>query len=348
MISIDKFIKGVIQKLISTKDYNVMEIETKTGLEGNWIVVKDKEDFYDVLVFSNNFHIKDLDKEYIKEYIQSLFLDKPINLNIAILTDKQIDNFLISFLDTNSIKDICFILDYNNRNIVYTGKDTRSIVEDIVEDTAAVPKQRQNVYYPEMDLQRNKKTTITKIIIGINVFMYLITVFLSGSILTSDIRVLIFLGAKVNSLISNGEYYRLITAMFLHGGLIHLLLNMYALSSIGPLVETYFGKTKYLVVYFISGILSSYFSYLFSSSVSIGASGAIFGTLGATLIIAYKNRKKGGKEFLNNIISVIIINLILGFSIPNVDNFGHIGGLIGGVIITLLLVNRKKNVENTE
>ncbi len=172
--------------------------------------------------------------------------------------------------------------------------------------------------------------------------MYLITAFLSGSIFTSDIRVLIFLGAKVNSFINNGEYYRLITAMFLHGGLIHLALNMYALNSIGPLVEIYFGKVKYLIIYFISGILSSYFSYLFSSSVSIGASGAIFGTLGATLIIAYKNRKKGGKEFLNNIISVIVINLILGFSIPNVDNFGHIGGLIGGVIVTLLLMNRTK------
>ncbi len=77
--------------------------------------------------------------------------------------------------------------------------------------------------------------------------------------------------------------------------------------------------------------------------MSIGASGAIFGILGATLIIAYTNRKKGGKEFLNNIISVIVVNLILGFSIPNVDNFGHIGGLIGGVIITLVLFLYSKN-----
>ncbi|MCS4483449.1 rhomboid family intramembrane serine protease [Clostridium botulinum] len=135
--------------------------------------------------------------------------------------------------------------------------------------------------------------------------------------------------------------------MFLHGGLIHLALNMYALNAIGPLVEIYFGKAKYLIIYFISGILSSYFSYLFSSSVSIGASGAIFGILGATLIIAYTNRKKGGKEFLNNIISVIVVNLILGFSIPNVDNFGHIGGLIGGVIITFVLFYPMTTRSNT-
>ncbi len=222
-----------------------------------------------------------------------MLADKPINLNIAILMDEEIDGSFISSLDSNLIKDISFIVDYNNRNIVYAGEGTRSIVEDIV----SVPEQRENIYYNENDANSNKKATITKIIIGINIFMYLITAFLSGSIFTSDIKVLIFLGAKVNSFINNGEYYRLITAMFLHGGLIHLALNMYALNAIGPLVEIYFGKVKYLIIYFISGILSSYFSYLFSSSVSIGASGAIFGILGATLIIAYTNRKKGGKEF---------------------------------------------------
>ncbi|EKO1913797.1 rhomboid family intramembrane serine protease [Clostridium botulinum] len=343
MIDIDNFIKDIIEKLMSINNYNVMEINTNAGLESNWIAVKEKDDFYDVLIFSNKFAIKNLNKEYIKEYIQSLLMDKRINLNIAILIDKEIDNSLIDFLDSNLIKDMSFILDYNNRNIVYAGEGTRSIVEDIV----SVPKHRENIYYNENNMNSHEKSTITKIIIGINIFMYLITAFLSGSIFTSDIRVLIFLGAKVNSFINNGEYYRLITSMFLHGGLIHLALNMYALNSIGPLVEIYFGKVKYLIIYFISGILSSYFSYLFSSSVSIGASGAIFGTLGATFIIAYKNRKRGGKEFLNNIISVIVINLILGFSIPNVDNFGHIGGLIGGIIVTLLLMNRAK-VKSTE
>ncbi len=238
MIGIDNFIKGIIEKLMSTNNYNVMEINTNTGLESNWIAVKDKEDFYNVLIFSSNFAIKNLDKEYIEEYIKSLLADKPINLNIAILMDEEIDGSFISSLDSNLIKDISFIVDYNNRNIVYAGEGTRSIVEDIV----SVPEQRENIYYNENDANSNKKATITKIIIGINIFMYLITAFLSGSIFTSDIKVLIFLGAKVNSFINNGEYYRLITAMFLHGGLIHLALNMYALNAIGPLVEIYLVK----------------------------------------------------------------------------------------------------------
>ncbi|MDS1005186.1 rhomboid family intramembrane serine protease [Clostridium sporogenes] len=335
MMDIDKFIKDIIEKLIRENNYRVMEISTNAGLESSWIAVNEKEDFYDVLIFSSNLAIKDLNREYIKEYIQSLFINKPINLNIAVLIDKEIDSYLINFLDINLIKDISFVLDYNNRSIVYAGEGTRSIVEDIVK----VPKEKENIYYNENNIDSHEKATITKIIIGINIFMYLITAFLSKNILSSDIRVLVFLGAKANSFINNGEYYRLITSMFLHGGLIHLALNMYALNSIGPLIENYFGKVKYLIIYFISGILSSYFSYLFSPSVSIGASGAIFGVLGATLIIAYKNRKRGGKEFLNNIISVIVVNLILGFSIPNVDNFGHIGGLIGGIIVTLILIN---------
>lgn len=334
-MDIDKFIKDIIEKLIRENNYRVMEISTNAGLESSWIAVNEKEDFYDVLIFSSNLAIKDLNREYIKEYIQSLFINKPINLNIAVLIDKEIDSSLINFLDINLIKDISFVLDYNNRSIVYAGEGTRSIVEDIVK----VPKEKENIYYKENNIDSHEKATITKIIIGINIFMYLITAFLSKNILSSDIRVLVFLGAKANSFINNGEYYRLITSMFLHGGLIHLALNMYALNSIGPLIENYFGKVKYLIIYFISGILSSYFSYLFSPSVSIGASGAIFGVLGATLIIAYKNRKRGGKEFLNNIISVIVVNLILGFSIPNVDNFGHIGGLIGGIIVTLILIN---------
>ncbi|NFV13869.1 rhomboid family intramembrane serine protease [Clostridium sporogenes] len=335
MMDIDKFIKDIIEKLIRENNYRVMEISINGGLESSWIAVNEKEDFYDVLIFSSNLSIKDLNREYIKEYIQSLFINKPINLNIAVLIDKEIDSSLINFLDINLIKDISFVLDYNNRSIVYAGEGTRSIVEDMVK----VPKEKGNIYYNENNIDSHEKATITKIIIGINIFMYLITAFLSKNILSSNIRVLVFLGAKANSFINNGEYYRLITSMFLHGGLIHLALNMYALNSIGPLIENYFGKVKYLIIYFISGILSSYFSYLFSPSVSIGASGAIFGVLGATLIIAYKNRKRGGKEFLNNIISVIVVNLILGFSIPNVDNFGHIGGLIGGIIVTLILIN---------
>jgi rhomboid protease GluP len=118
---------------------------------------------------------------------------------------------------------------------------------------------------------------------------------------------------------------------------------MYALYSIGPLVERVYGKAKYLVIYFISGIISSVFSFIFSNGVSIGASGAIFGLLGTTLVFAVTMRKNIGKGFLRNITSVIIINLFIGFTMSNIDNFGHLGGLLGGSISALVFNLIKKS-----
>jgi rhomboid protease GluP len=186
----------------------------------------------------------------------------------------------------------------------------------------------------------DKKSIITIALISVNVIMYIITAILSGDIIDSDIRALIFLGAKVNELISSGEYYRLITAMFLHGGMMHLLLNMYALNALGPFVEKVYGSTKYVIIYFVAGIVSSIFSYMFSEGVSIGASGAIFGLFGAVFIFSLKMKDRVGKGMLKNIISVIGINIFIGISIPNIDNLAHLGGLIGGILISLMFKNK--------
>ncbi|MFA9379392.1 MAG: rhomboid family intramembrane serine protease, partial [Lachnotalea sp.] len=106
-------------------------------------------------------------------------------------------------------------------------------------------------------------------------------------------------------------------------------------------VETFIGKFKYIIIYFSSLILSSLFSFIFSEGVSIGASGAIFGLFGACLIIGIKNKSRIGKGFYQNILSVIIVNLILGFTISNIDNFAHVGGLIAGIGITFILMKKE-------
>ena len=179
-------------------------------------------------------------------------------------------------------------------------------------------------------------------IIAINVIMYVVTAYLSyvyakGSIFNSDTNVLILLGAKVNELIAQGQYYRLISCMFLHGGIVHLGVNMYSLYAIGPMVEKVYGKAKYIAIYFIAGICSSIFSYIFSTSVSIGASGAIFGLLGAVLVFAIKSKGKTGNAFIRSILSVIFINIFIGMTLPNIDNFAHVGGLLGGMLISFLV-----------
>lgn len=193
-------------------------------------------------------------------------------------------------------------------------------------------------------MRKNKQWLITYVLIAMNILMYLISAFLSENIFDIDIRVLIYLGAKFNPLIDIGQYYRLVTCTFLHGGLMHIALNMYALYAIGPLIERTYGKSKFLLIYFVSGIMSSFFSYKFSSKVSIGASGAIFGLLGAALVLSIKMRRVIGEDFRRNIISVILVNIIIGVSISNIDNFGHLGGLVGGILVSMLIFKRKSTL----
>lgn len=189
-------------------------------------------------------------------------------------------------------------------------------------------------------IRYKRSSNLTLILISINIIIFLITALASRSILDINNMVLYKFGAKENYAIAHGEYYRLLTAAFLHGGLMHITLNMYALYMLGELTEKIYGKIKYISIYILSAIASSYLSYRLSPSLSIGASGAIFGLLGAALVYGYKERNHIGKDFLRNILSVIVVNIVLGLSISNIDNFGHIGGLIGGIIIALVLYPR--------
>jgi rhomboid protease GluP len=110
---------------------------------------------------------------------------------------------------------------------------------------------------------------------------------------------------------------------------------MYALYVIGSQIENYFGRIKYLVIYLFSGLMGALFSMIFGgSTASIGASGAIFGLMGALLYFGYHYRVYLGNVLKTQLIPLILFNLVLGFVLPGVDNFAHIGGLIGGIIIT--------------
>lgn len=186
------------------------------------------------------------------------------------------------------------------------------------------------------------KSKITFILIAINVVVFLITALVSGDFGDIDTSVLVYFGAKQNELIGAGQYYRLITAMFLHGGIIHIAFNMYALYSLGNLIENIYGKWKYLLIYFLAGILSTTTSYIFSPYVSVGASGAIFGLFGAAVVFGLKERNRIGKNFLTEIATVIGMNIIIGLSSRNIDNFAHFGGLLGGIIISFLLYDNKR------
>jgi rhomboid protease GluP len=159
----------------------------------------------------------------------------------------------------------------------------------------------------------------------------------------ADIRALVDLGAKVNPLIAQGEVWRLFTATLLHNGIIHLMFNLYALFALGPMLEAYLGWRRFLIIYLLGGLFGSLMSYAFSESVSVGASGAIFGIIGATTVYFFRYRNNfgaQGRAILQNMVVVIVINLIFGFTAGYIDNFGHIGGLLGGALVTVGLMPR--------
>lgn len=181
-----------------------------------------------------------------------------------------------------------------------------------------------------------KRIVVTYAIIGICVVLFaLMYLFGNGS---EDSITLINFGANLDTLVKSGEYYRLFTCMFLHIGIMHLLCNMYSLYVIGREVETVYGKWKYLAIYLISGICGSIFSLAFNhNTISAGASGAIFGLLGALLYFGYYYRAYLGNALRSSIIPVIVINLIIGFLSPSIDNAAHIGGLIAGILTAMLV-----------
>ncbi|WP_026888219.1 rhomboid family intramembrane serine protease [Clostridium beijerinckii] len=146
--------------------------------------------------------------------------------------------------------------------------------------------------------------------------------------------VLIRFGAKYNELINNGEIWRLLTCAFLHSSLIHIAFNMYSLYIIGPQIQQIYGAKKYLVIYITSCITASILSYLASPyTISVGASGGIFGLLGALLAFAIIERHRLQKKYISSLLQIILINLFIGLSVRNIDNYAHIGGLIGGALI---------------
>lgn len=185
------------------------------------------------------------------------------------------------------------------------------------------------------DIFTKKRPVITYALIIINVLVFLaMYIFGKGS---EDTLTLLLFGANYPVLVRAGDYYRLITSAFLHAGLLHLIFNNYALYVIGSQLESFLGKAKFLIIYLVSAICGSLMSMLFSDGISVGASGAIFGLLGSLLYFGYNYRVYLGTVLKSQIIPLIILNLIIGFITPGIDNAAHIGGLLGGLGMTMAL-----------
>jgi rhomboid protease GluP len=177
----------------------------------------------------------------------------------------------------------------------------------------------------------NVKPYATYGILGLTVLVYLFQ-FL-GQSLGSDL--ITSLGIKDDSLIRAGQLWRLVTPVFLHGSILHIAFNMYALFLYGRGLEARYGHGRFLLLYFLSAYAGNVLSFLLTANPSLGASTAIFGLIAAEFVFIIQNRKLLGNRVtrsLWNLVYIAGVNLLIGFTTSGVDNWGHVGGLLGGLI----------------
>ncbi len=261
--------------------------------------------------------------------VMSIFLDLGENVTEELNSDPKL--LCINVKDESDIKksdlisdvfpDLSSKLKYSEKGFELFAKITGDINEHNRKDASRIEQ-----------LFKSKVPYVTYFLIIVNIIFFVVPLLLGvyNSALTW--------GCIHGPSIRDGQYYRLLTGIFLHGSIWHIFFNCYALYVIGSQIESFLGKPKYIIIYFFSGIMGSLFSMIFGGSTpSIGASGAIFGLMGALLYFGYYYRVYLGNVLKSQIIPLILFNLVLGFLLPGVDNFGHIGGLLGGVLITRAL-----------
>jgi rhomboid protease GluP len=184
------------------------------------------------------------------------------------------------------------------------------------------------------------RSKVTIVLLAANVGMFAWMWMHGVDALSPSIQDLGRFGANQGYAVAHGGWYRLIACMFLHGGLIHLCVNMWSLYVLGPVAEDLYGPATFFLVYMIAGLGGSIASSLWHPLVvSVGASGAIFGLLGAIVAFFLSHRKHMPgdvfRSFMQRIALVIGINLYLGFSVPQIDNSAHVGGMVTGFVCGL-------------
>lgn len=321
-------IKGISDEIWlenKNKEYSIIRIVTKN------IINKEQYD-YDIL--KTKHIVKQLKRKLIdfSMNVLSIYLDKNFYTNkidnfdekyISILI-KDEDDFIKNEYINKAYKQVIDKFTYKEEGFELISKLTKEIEEKNIKEG-----QEREKY------MRNNKPIITYILIFINIVMFVLMYMLGNG--SENTNTLIDFGANYILLTKAGEYYRLITSGFLHIGVIHLLLNMYSLYIVGSQVEYFYGKVKYIIIYLFSLIMGSLFTVALSSvnTVSAGASGAIFGLLGSILYFGIKYRGYIGNSLVNQIVPVVVLNLIIGFTTPGIGNAAHIGGLIGGYLISM-------------
>lgn len=287
-----------------------------------------------------NWLVRDLEQtsQIISQYKKQSYRKKMKAYNIYISTyppvddwehqldgHKHVDTFLIEL--GNREVELRKLFDHLNLSVPNL-HSWSSNVEDIPLFIHAIRQTEKARQEEEKSLLfASNKPLLTYILVAVNIIMFLLVESVGSS---TDIATLIAFGAKYNPLILQGDWWRFITPMFLHIGFLHLAMNMLALYYLGMSVERIYGTGRFFLIYFAAGIAGAIASFAFTTSVSAGASGAIFGCFGALLYFGVVHPSLFYRTMGANIFGVLAINLAFGLLVPMIDNSAHIGGLIGG------------------
>lgn len=329
----------LLHYFITEKNYNPIILQ---GAENEiWLENMD-EDYKIIRIVSNYIHnkeqfdfdmfktkriVKKIKKKTLSLNINTLSIFLSLGDNVDLSSSKNVDCIMVNeeedLKNSNIIKnifpDLSKKLKFSEEGVQLFMKITNDINNHNKTDAEKVN-----------EVFKMKRPYITYALIIINVLLYFIP------LLTGSYDKLINDFCIYAPAIKSGELYRLFTGIFLHGNLLHLAFNCYALYILGMQLESFMGKIKYLIIYLFSGLMGALFSMIFSNySASIGASGAIFGIMGAIVYFGYHYRVYLGNVIKSQIIPVIVLNLAIGFLSSGIDNFAHIGGLIGGFLITM-------------
>ena len=329
----------LLHYFITEKNYNPIILQ---GAENEiWLENMD-EDYKIIRIVSNYIHndeqfsfdifktkriVKKIKKKTFSFHMNTLsfFLDLGENVNLTSSKDLECikvtteDDIKKNKIVKGNFPDLSKALKFNEEGMQLFMKITNDINVHNKKDAEKVD-----------EVFKVKYPVVTYILIMLNVLLYVVP------ILTGTYNTLLNNFCIYPPAIRSGEYLRLITGTFLHAGLFHLLFNVYALYVIGTQLESFLGKIKYLICYLFSALTGALLSMVFlKSSASVGASGAIFGLMGSLVYFGYHYRVYLGTTLKSQIIPLILINLVIGLMLNNVDVAGHVGGLIGGYLITM-------------
>lgn len=340
----------LLHYFITEKNYNPIILQ---GAEDEIWLENLENDYKIIRIVSNHIHneeqldfdlykarhvIKKIKKKTFSLKMNALSIFTDLGDNVDLADTGDID--CIYLYDEKDINKYDFLYQYFpdiNKKLKFSEEGLQlfiKITNDINHKNKADAQRVEEVFKP-------KKNVVTIGLIAINVLVFIfMTLFGQYDNMINKYAVY---GPFV---VNYHEYYRLITGTFLHANIFHLIFNCYALYIIGTQIENFMGKWKYLVIYFVSALTGSLLSIILNDAASVGASGAIFGLMGSLLYFGYHYRVYLGSVLKSQIIPLIVINLLIGFaSGGSIDNFAHIGGLIGGCLATVAVGVKYKSTK---